>query len=95
MRNDISNLQPGQSIEMQQTNQAYASMNWKGMADFDQGGNNPNDPMNPGHMSAYDHQLMSGFASDEEDCFDQLSDTGGADDSISSIGLEDSRIQQL
>ena len=88
MRNDIGNMQPGQQIEMQSTNQAYSSMNWKSM-DF-----NPSGDMSH-QMSAYDHQLMSGFASDEEDCFDQLSDAGGGDDSVSSVGLEDSRLQQL
>ena len=42
--------------------------------------------------SNYDQ--MMGFQSDEEDCFDQLSDQGG-DDSVSSVGLDDTRIQQL
>ena len=52
--------------------------------------------MNNGDLisnSGYDH--MMGFGSDEEDCYDQLSDQGG-DDSASSVGgLDDSRIQQL
>ena len=45
-----------------------------------------------GPAGAYDQ--MMGFQSDEEDCFDQLSDQGG-DDSVSSVGLDDTRIQQL
>ena len=41
---------------------------------------------------------QAGFGSDEEDCFDQMSDQDGAgDDSVSSSGghLDDTRIQQL
>jgi hypothetical protein len=40
------------------------------------------------------YDQMMAFQSDEEDCFDQLSDQGG-DDSVSSVGLDDTRIQQL
>ena len=101
IRNDISNLQGGSQIEMQQTNQAYSSMTWKGMvSEFSSGlasaiGNDMHHMHHHNQLnssSVYDQ--MIGFASDEEDCFDQLSD-GQNDDSESSVGLEDSRIQQL
>lgn len=93
IRNDISNLHGGQQVEMQRTSQAYASMSAWGMSDSS--GPGTGNGMVHNQLSAYDQQLISGFASDEEDCFDQLSDTGGGDDSVSSVGLDDSRIQQL
>jgi len=85
MRNDISNLQPGQQIEMHHANQAYASMSWPGQSGV--GGEQLS------HSGMYDHQInMSGFGSDEEDCFDQMSDGDGAGDDSS---LDDTRLQQL
>lgn len=92
MRNDIGNLHGGQQVEMQHTSQAYASMSAWAMSDSSGGTGNG---MVHNQLSAYDQQLMSGFASDEEDCFDQLSDAAGGDDSVSSVGLDDTRIQQL
>ncbi|CAF0816578.1 unnamed protein product [Brachionus calyciflorus] len=88
MRNDIGNLGPGSQVEIQQSANAYQnSLGWNlhGMGDM-------------GQMGQYNHSnydQMMGFGSDEEDCFDQMSDQGG-DDSVSSVGgLDDTRIQQL
>lgn len=102
VRNDINNLGAPNQVEIQQTSAAYQSstMPWKTMNEFSMNGlGDMNNPM--GHSmtspngrqmhSAYDQ--MINFGSDEEDCFDQLSDNG--DDSVSSVGLDDSRIQQL
>jgi len=82
MRNDINNLPPGHQIEMQHTSQAYASMSWSG---------HNGDQL--GHAGMYEHQInMSGFGSDEEDCYDQMSDADGNGDDSS---LDDTRLQQL
>lgn len=93
VRNDINNLGPGSQVEIQQSATAYqaSAMGWSmGMNGLgDMGGMNDNGRQ----MHTYDQ--MMGFGSDEEDCFDQLSDQGG-DDSVSSVGgLDDTRIQQL
>lgn len=93
VRNDINNLGPGAHVEIQQSATAYQSstmswnLNMNGLGDM----NNPMDPGRQMHPSAYDQ--MMGFGSDEEDCYDQLSDQG--DDSSSVGGLDDTRIQQL
>lgn len=106
LRNDINNLGPGSQVEMQHTSNAYLhhhqsnhALSWKQMTEgynlssqlMDSNGNPTNQNGNLMH-SNYDQ--MMGFQSDEEDCFDQLSDQGG-DDSVSSVGLDDTRIQQL
>ena len=103
VRNDINALGSGSQVEMQQTSQAYhhqssnaSALAWKqqlsefGLAD-----------MGSSHHHHHHHPMASyemgdgGFGSDEEDCFDQMSDQGG-DDSASSVGgLDDTRIQQL
>lgn len=94
MRNDINNLGPGSQIEIQQSATAYQnSMNWNlpmgAMNDMGQLGQDGRQL----HHSGYD-QIM-GFGSDEEECYDQMSDQNG-DDSVSSVGgLDDTRIQQL
>ena len=108
LRNDINNLGPGSQVEMDHTANAYLHhqsnhLTWKQMSDgynlngqlMDNGGTSSgmSNPNQSGQlMPPYDQ--MMGFQSDEEDCFDQLSDQGG-DDSVSSVGLDDTRIQQL
>ena len=104
IRNDINNLGAPNQVEIQQSASAYqsSSLAWKTMTEYNlNGGAGSSDQMNGGqmmhdaarqmHANSYDHM---NFGSDEEDCFDQLSDQAG-DDSESSVGLDDSRIQQL
>ena len=90
MRNDSGHLSAGQQVETQQTSLAYAQMSWASMAQSHQEGHTA------AAAASYDRQFVGGdFASDEEeeDCFDQLSEAGAADDSGSDG--EDSRGQQL
>ena len=96
VRNDINNLGAPNQVEIQQSAAAYqsSSLAWKTMTEFNLNGlGDINGQMchDGRQMQSYDHM---NFGSDEEDCFDQLSDQGG-DDSESSGGLDDSRIQQL
>ena len=102
VRNDINNLGAPNQVEIQQAAAAYQSnsLAWKTMTEFNMNGgvagggvdmsNGGQMCHDPRQMGAYEHMNFS----DEEDCFDQLSDQGG-DDSESSVGLDDSRIQQL
>ena len=98
VRNDINNLGPPNQVEIQQSSAAYQTSNmpWKTLSDYNgmngMNGNGGGAEMG-GASGSYD-QLMS-FASDEEDCFDPLSDQGGDDSGDGSVGLEDARIQQL
>lgn len=97
VRNDINNLGPGNQVEIQQASAAYQTSNmpWKTLGDYgSMGGMNGGSGSDMGGASGSYDQLMS-FASDEEDCFDPLSDQGGDDSGDGSVGLEDSRIQQL
>lgn len=94
IRNDINNLGPGSQIEIQQSATAYQnSMNWNLPM------NGMNEMSHLGHDSRQMHhagyEQMMGFGSDEEECYDQMSDQNG-DDSVSSVGaLDDTRLQQL
>ena len=103
VRNDINNLGPGSQIEMQQSCTAYqqSSMQWAHINGYgDQNNpmahhhNNHHGMHHPHSQSAYD-QLMGFSGSDEEDCFDQMSDANGDDSVSSEEELNDSRIQKL
>jgi hypothetical protein len=95
VRNDINNLGAPNQVEIQQSAAAYqsSSLAWKTMTEFNLHGMGDGQMMHQQmHSASYDHM---NFGSDEEDCFDQLSDQGGDDSEESSGGLDDSRIQQL
>ena len=106
VRNDMNNLGPGSQVEIQSSATAYQSnsMSWKTMNDFGMNGlNDMNNSMGHSISSPNSRQMgqpggpydqMMGFGSDEEDCLDNFSDNGG-DDSVSSVGFDETRIQQL
>lgn len=97
VHNDINNLGAPNQVEIQQSSAAYqsSSLAWKTMTEFNLNGlNDINGQMmhQQMHAASYDHM---NFGSDEEDCYDQLSDQGVDDSDDSNGGLDDSRIQQL
>ena len=105
VRNDINNLGPGNQVEIQPSASAYqtSAMSWKTMNEYSLNGMNdinlthgmtsPNGRQSMQHTNVAYDQMIS-FGSDEEDCFDNLSDQGN-DDSVSSNGIDETRIQQL
>lgn len=103
VRNDMSVLGPGNQVEIQSSATAYQanSLSWK-MSEFGMNGlNDMNNSIGHSISSPNSRQMHSGsgydqmmnFGSDEED-LDQFSDQGG-DDSVSSVGFDETRIQQL
>jgi hypothetical protein len=105
VRNDMNSLGPGNQVEIQPSASAYqtSAMSWKSINDYSLNGMNdinlthgmtsPNGRQSMQHTNVAYDQMIS-FGSDEEDCFDNLSDQGN-DDSISSNGIDETRIQQL
>ena len=106
IQNDLSNLSSTNQVEIQTSSNIYQNNNLSWKSEYNIGpeiGNLMNGRLNNNnnslvltnlHKNAY-HDEMMGFASDEEDCFDNLSDQGGNEDSLSSVGLDETRIQQL
>jgi hypothetical protein len=85
IQNDLSNLSTSNQVEIQTTSNIYQN-NWKNVNEYGLGGG----LLHNLHKSPYED--MMNFGSDEEDCFDNLS---GNDDSVSSVGMDETRIQQL
>ena len=105
VQNDLSNLSTSNQVEIQTSSNIYQnnSLSWKSVNEYNLGSeignlmngrlnNNSNLSLGNLHKNSYDE--MMNFASDEEDCFDNLSDQGN-EDSISSVGIDETRIQQL
>ena len=106
VQNELSNLSTTNQVEIQTSSNIYQNNNlsWKSANEYNISAgteignlmnsrvNNTNLVMSNLHKSPYDE--MMNFASDEEDCFDNLSEQGN-EDSISSIGMDETRIQQL
>ena len=106
IQNDLSNLSSTNQVEIQTSSNIYQNNNLSWKSEYNIGpeignlmkgrlnNNNNSLVLTNLHKNAY-HDEMMGFASDEEDCFDNLSDQGGNEDSLSSVGLDETRIQQL
>lgn len=101
MQNDISNLGTANQVDIQTTSNIQYHQTWKNLNDFQNNStdmNNLINNINSGRSNALannSYEQLMNFASDEDDCFDALSDQAN-DDSVSSVGgVEDTRIQQL
>jgi hypothetical protein len=85
-----------QQQQQQQWNSHHHAMNGMNASGDGMGmGYAPNQMGGMPHHGHYQYDQMMGFSgSDEEDCFDHMSDQGG-DDSNSSDAIDETRIQQL